>query len=186
MGSKCGNFPQSKIYSSSLVSEWTWFSVLLKKNQCDKNGHNVNGQFYKNSFGSELPLLCTLQQSLDYDTSENTLYFKEQKSYSAEVRTDSAVWLRIIVWIILSQKVSIPPFLMVCWKFQWSYILFLKVLTSNLPSPTLLTLENPLTGFIYMTHRKLGKSWSLIISFLGRRKSWNFIFSHGKWWNIDE
>ena len=69
----------------------------FKKNQCDKNGHNVNGQFYKNSFGSELPLLCTLQQSLDYDTSENTLYFKEQKSYSAEVRTDSAVWLRIVV-----------------------------------------------------------------------------------------
>lgn len=64
---------------------------LKKKNQCDKNGHNVNGQFYENSFGSELPLLCTLQQSLDYDTSENTLYFKEQKSYSAEVRTDSAV-----------------------------------------------------------------------------------------------
>ena len=91
MGSKCGNFPQSKIYSSSLVSEWTWFSVLLKKNQCDKNGHNVNGQFYNNFFGSELPLLCTLQQSLDYDTSENTLYFKEQKSYSAEVRTDFAV-----------------------------------------------------------------------------------------------
>ena len=91
MGSKCGNFPQSKIYSFSLVSEWTWFSVFFKKNQCDKNGHNVNDQFYKNSFGSELPLLCTLQQSLDYDTSENTLYFKEQKSYSAEVRNDSAV-----------------------------------------------------------------------------------------------
>ena len=33
----------------------------------------------------------SLQQSLDYDTSENTLYFKEQKSYSAEVRNDSAV-----------------------------------------------------------------------------------------------
>ena len=65
--------------------------VLKKKNHCDKNGQNVNGQFYKNSFGSELPLLCTLQQSLDYDTAENTLYFKEQKSYSAEVRTDSVV-----------------------------------------------------------------------------------------------
>lgn len=67
-----------------------WFLNELDS-QCDKNGHNVNGQFYKNSFGSELPLLCTLQQSLDYDTSENTLYFKEQKSYSAEVRNDSAV-----------------------------------------------------------------------------------------------
>lgn len=73
------------------------FCFEKKKKQCDKNGQNVNGQFYKNSFRSELPLLCTLQQSLDYDTAENTLYFKEQKSYSAEVRTDSAVQLRIIV-----------------------------------------------------------------------------------------
>lgn len=30
-------------------------------------------------------LLSIFEQSLDYDTAENALYFKEQKSYTAEV-----------------------------------------------------------------------------------------------------
>lgn len=37
-------------------------------------------------FGNWIPSSVYLPQSLDYDTAENTLYFKEQKSYSAEVR----------------------------------------------------------------------------------------------------
>jgi len=62
-------------------SQGHWDSILF--NACTEVPHPKD----KSHPNSSLLKASSFYQSLDYDTPENTLYFKEQKSYTAEVGT---------------------------------------------------------------------------------------------------